>query len=148
MFRSICDIARSAGEDLSSPEARLQCLTVLALGGPASSDDDAETGYFALRAALAEMISASVAELASRGLGAPASSVLLRLINRIAARFSTQVTQQVAAKSIPVIGAVLGAGINTVFMTHFQRMAEAHFAVRRLERKYGTAVIERLYREL
>lgn len=148
MFRSICDIARSAGEDLASPETRLHCLAVLALGGTAAADEAAETGYFAVRAALAEMISLSAAELAAQGLGAPASSVLLRLINRIAARFSTQVTQQVAAKSIPVVGAVLGAAVNTVFIAHFQRTAEAHFAVRRLEREYGAAAVERLYRTL
>lgn len=148
MFRSICDIARGAGEDLASADVRLQCLTVLALGGPAAGADDAETGYFAVRAALAEMVSLSVAELATKGLGAPTSSVLLRLINRIAERFSTQVTQQVAAKSIPVVGAVLGAAINTVFMTHFQRMAQAHFAVGRLERKYGVTAVESLYRRL
>src|SRR6201996_8752817 len=33
MFRSICDIARSEGEDLTSIETQLQCLTVLGMGG-------------------------------------------------------------------------------------------------------------------
>lgn len=145
MFRSICDIARSEGENLQDTDVRLECLTVLALGGPTAGDDDADTGYFAVRAALAEMISQSMSELATRGIGAGTTSGLLRLVNRVAERFSVQVSQQVAAKSIPVLGAVLGAIINTVFMEHFQRMAQAHFTVRRLERKYGPAAVEVAY---
>ncbi|MBS1191026.1 MAG: hypothetical protein H6R10_2818 [Rhodocyclaceae bacterium] len=145
MFRSICEIARSEGENLEDADVRLQCLTVLALGGPTAADDDAETGYFAVRAALAEMVSLSVSELAAKGLGAPTSSALLRLVNRVAERFSTKVAQQVAAKSIPVVGAVLGATINTAFMEHFQGMAQAHFTIRRLERRYGPAAVEVAY---
>jgi len=148
MFRSICAIAREQGEDLDSPDARLQCLTVLALGGPSSSDDDAETGYFAVRTALAELISQSLGEMAALGAGGAASSGLLRLASRVAERFSIHVTQQAAAKSIPVVGAVLGATINTLFMDHFQSMAEAHFTIRRLERKYGSEVVDIAYRSL
>lgn len=145
MFRSILAIARSAGEDVASPDTRLQCLTVLALGGPSSADDDAEAGYFAVRAALAELVSKSAAELSARGLGVPSSSWLLRLIQRIAQRFSVQVGQQAAAKSIPILGAVLGAAVNTAFMEHFQAMATAHFTLRQLERKYGREAVERQY---
>jgi hypothetical protein len=32
-------------------------------------------------------------------------------------------------------------------MDYFQRIAKGHFIVRRLERIYGTDVIQRLYRE-
>lgn len=145
MFRSICDIARGEGEDLNDTDVRLQCLSVFALGGPSPGDDDAEMGYFAVRAALAEMISQSVAEIGARGLGGHAASGLLRLINTVAQRFSAQVTQQAAAKSIPVLGAVLGATINTLFMEHFQSMAKAHFTIRRLERKYGPAAVQVAY---
>ncbi|HZX33578.1 MAG TPA: EcsC family protein [Rhodocyclaceae bacterium] len=145
MFRSICDIARSEGEDLQDTDTRLECLTVLALGGPSTLDDDAEAGYFAVRAALAEIVSQSMSELASRGVGGATSSALLRLVNRVAERFSVQVSQQVAAKSIPVVGAVLGATINTVFMEHFQRTASAHFTVRALERRYGPEAVQVAY---
>jgi len=46
MLRSIADIARSEGEDLHCPEAKLQCVQVLALGGNVKSDDGSEAGYF------------------------------------------------------------------------------------------------------
>ena len=57
-------------------------------------------------------------------------------------------SEKVAAQSVPVIGAVGGALINTVFMDHFQNMARGHFTVRRLERSYGASEIEACYQEV
>jgi hypothetical protein len=148
MFRSICDIARSEGEDLASIETQLQCLTVLGMGGTSSDDDDADLGYFFMRGALAQAVSKASSEIASKGFTAHGSAALLRLLNAIAARFSVQVSEQIAAKSIPAIGAVLGAMVNTVFIDHFQQVAHGHFTVRRLERVYGQAAIEAAYQTL
>ncbi|MBN3806437.1 EcsC family protein [Paraburkholderia sp. Ac-20336] len=148
MFRSICDIARSEGEDLSSIETQLQCLTVLGMGGTSSEDDDADLGYFFMRGALAQAVSKASSEIASKGFTTHGSAALLRLLNAIAARFSVQVSEQIAAKSIPAIGAVLGAMVNTVFIDHFQQVAHGHFTVRRLEREYGQAAIEAAYQTL
>ena len=148
MFRSICDIARSEGEDLASIETQLQCLTVLGMGGTSSEDDAADLGYFFMRGALAQAVSKASSEIASKGFTAHGSAALLRLLNAIAARFSVQVSEQIAAKSIPAIGAVLGAMVNTVFIDHFQQVAHGHFTVRRLERQYGQPVIEAVYQTL
>ncbi|WP_144150304.1 EcsC family protein, partial [Paraburkholderia sp. BCC1885] len=148
MFRSICDIARSEGEDLSSIDAQLQCLAVLGMGGgfanagrqsgDGETERDADFGYFVLRGALAQAVSKASSEIASKGFATHGSAALLRLVQSIASRFSAQVTEQIAAKSIPALGAVLGATVNTLFIDHFQQAAHGHFAVRRLERKYGT----------
>jgi EcsC protein family len=46
MLRSIADIARSEGERLRTPGAKLACLEVFALGGRSKSDDASESGYF------------------------------------------------------------------------------------------------------
>jgi hypothetical protein len=148
MFRSICDIARSEGDDLSSIETQLQCLTVLGMGGTSSEDDDAELGYFFMRGALAQAVSKASSEIATKGFSSHGSAALLRLLNAIAARFSVQVSEQIAAKSIPAIGAVLGAMVNTVFIDHFQQVAHGHFTVRRLERQYGNETIEAVYQTL
>jgi hypothetical protein len=148
MFRSICDIARSEGDDLSSIETQLQCLTVLGMGGTSSEDDDAELGYFFMRGALAQAVSKASSEIATKGFSSHGSAALLRLLNAIAARFSVQVSEQIAAKSIPAIGAVLGAMVNTVFIDHFQQVAPGHFSVRRLERQYGNETIEAVYQTL
>jgi hypothetical protein len=145
MFRSICDIARSEGEDLRLAEARLQCLAVFGMGR-SRADEEADLGYFIARGALAQAISKASSELASKGMAAHGAPALVRLMNAIAARFSAQVSEQVAAKSIPAIGAVLGAAVNTVFIDHFQQTAHGHFTVRRLERRYGSEAVEAAYR--
>lgn len=147
MFRSICDIARSEGEDLREAEARLQCLAVFGMGGH-TEDEEADFGYFIARGALAQAISKASSELASKGVAAHGAPALVRLMNTIAARFSAQVSEQVAAKSIPAIGAVLGAAVNTVFIDHFQQTAHGHFAVRRLERRYGSEAVQTAYRAI
>ncbi|CAG4901308.1 EcsC family protein [Paraburkholderia gardini] len=145
MFRSICDIARSEGEDLSDIDTQLQCLTVLGMGGTSKTDDDADLGYFIVRGALAQSVSKATSEIAAKGMTSHGSAALLRLLNTIASRFSVQVSEQIAAKSIPAIGAVLGAMVNTVFIDHFQQVAHGHFTVRRLERQYGQALVEATY---
>ena len=141
IFRSICSIAQSKGESLSDPDVQMQCLLVLALGGPAKSDDEAQWGYFMVRSALAQAVSRASSELAAKGIGAHSSSVLLQLMRQIASRLSVQISEQVAAKSIPALGAVFGAAINAAFIDHFQQIAEAHFTVRGLERRYGEALV-------
>jgi hypothetical protein len=145
MLRAIASVASGEGEDLRRPEARLSCIQVFALGGPAKSDDAAETGYFAVRAALAGALSEASAHLAQKGLTQEGAPVLLRLITRVAQRFSVQVGEKFAAELLPVIGAVGGATINLVFIDHFQSMARGHFAVRRLERTYGTQAVRAAY---
>ncbi len=145
MLRAIASIARGEGEDLQQPEARLACLQVFALGGPARSDDAAETGYFAVRAALAGALSEASTYLAQKGLAEEGAPVLVRLVARIAQRFSVQVGEKLAAEFLPLIGAIGGATVNLVFIDHFQSMARGHFALRRLERAYGEEVVRSAY---
>ena len=139
MFRSIADIARSNGENIASEEAKVECLTVFSLGGKDGG------GYFELRSELAQAVTGAVRYLMtsrSRSLAAPA---LVQLIEHVAARFSIQISQKAAAQAVPIIGAIGGAVINTLFMSHFQDMARAHFRIRKLEREYGTALIRQEY---
>ena len=146
MLRSIADIARSQGESPENPDTRLACLEVLALGGPTDSDDGAESGYFATRAALAQQISAATRHLAG-GVASGTAPALVRLVQGIASRFSIPVSQKALAQAAPLIGAATGATLNVVFIGHFQRIAEGHFIVRRLERTYGAAAIRRLWNQ-
>ena len=148
MFRSICDIARSEGEDVHLLETQLQCMMVLGMGGPSSADDSAEFGYFIVRGTLAQSVSKATAEIATKGLTGHGSTALVKFLHTVASRFSVQVSEQVAAKSIPAIGAVLGAMVNTVFIDHFQQMAHGHFTVRRLERQYGQLAVERAFQTI
>lgn len=148
MLRSIAEIARSEGEDLGSAEARLQCVQVLALGGKSGHDDAAETGYFAARAAMAKAVSEAARYAAQQGAIARGAPAIVQLITQVASRFSITVSQKVAAQAVPVVGAVGGALINTLFIDHFQDMARGHFIVRRLERVHGADEVRLVYKEL
>ncbi len=143
--RSIADIARSQGEDLSRPEARLACLEVFAFGGTAASDDASETAYFAMRAALSRAVSEAAEYLATRKVTDTGAPALVRLVSLIATRFKVQVSQKAAAMAIPLVGAAGGATINYLFVDHFQAMSRGHFTIRRLERKYGEEAVRKAY---
>jgi EcsC protein family len=145
MLRSIADIARNQGEDIEAPEAALECLQVFALGGPPSRADALEHGYFAARALLAKSITEAARLLAERGMLEEGAPVLVRFLTSLASRYGVVVTQKAAAQAVPVIGALGGAGVNYVFIDHFQKVALGHFTVRRLERAYGKDVVRAQY---
>lgn len=148
MLRSIADIAREYGEDLASPEARLQCVAVLSYGGPSESDDAAETTYYATRAVLAKTIHDASVHVAARAAGGRASKTtpaLIRFMNAVAGRFGLTVQQKYLAQLLPVVGAAGGATVNAVFIGHFQEVARGHFTMRRLERLYGVDVVREAY---
>ncbi len=148
MLRSIADIARSEGEPLSDATTKLACLEVFALGGTKEGDDGVDTGYFAVRAALAGAMTEAAKYLAEQGLANTGAPVLVRFLSKIASRYSIQVSEKAAAQAIPVLGAAGGATINLLFMDHFQNMARGHFIVRRLERTYGKDLIRESYQRL
>ncbi len=144
MLRSIADIARSEGEDLSSPEAGLACVEVFAFGGKETSQEGAGiAGYISTRRCLEKEIARALEYVADRGISSEGAPILVRFIVEVAERFGIQVTEKVAAQMIPAIGAAGGASVNLVFMDHYQNIAQGHFIIRRLERKYGKEVVER-----
>ncbi|WP_102250665.1 EcsC family protein [Xanthomonas arboricola] len=145
MLRSIADIARSEGESLQDPDTALACLEVLAHGGRSVSDDGAESGYFAVRAAMAQQLSAAAHYVTAHGFASKGAPVLVSLVSRVAAKFSVNVGEKLAVQAVPLVGAVSGATLNTVFMRHFQAMARGHFIMRRLERRYGEDAVRRAY---
>jgi len=147
IFRSIADIARSQGEQLSDPEARLACLEVFALGGGSDSGNEVESFYFAVRGALAKYVSDSAAYMA-RTEFAQGGPAFVRFVSQVACRFGIPVSEKVATQTIPAIGAVGGGVINGLFIHHFQDVARGHFIVRRLERKYGPQFIRNEYMKL
>lgn len=148
MLRGVAQVARANGEDLTRIETRLACLSVLALGGEARSDDAADTGYWAVRGILAKSVTDAASFLSRRGLVVEGAPPLVRLITTIAARFQVRISQQLAAKAVPVIGAVSGGAINLAFSDHFQNMAGAHFTIRRLERRHGEEAVRIAYESL
>jgi hypothetical protein len=148
MLRSIADIARSEGHDIRDLGIKLSCLEVFALGGPSREDDATESSYWAVRAALAKAVSEAASYLAERGFVEHSAPALIRFISAIASRFGIVVSEQLAAKAIPLVGAAGGIVVNLLFMKHFQDMARGHFIVKRLELRYGRPLIQQWYQSL
>ncbi|MEE8311423.1 MAG: EcsC family protein [Candidatus Binatia bacterium] len=148
MLRSIAAIAGSEGHDVADLRTRLDCLEVFALGAPSPADDAADSGYFAARAALGQVVADATRYVAKHGLAAKNAPALVRLIAAIAGRFGIVVSEKAAAQAVPVIGAAGGALVNTLFMDHFQDVAHGHFIIRRLDRIHGEDAVQAAYERL
>jgi hypothetical protein len=166
MLRSIADIGRFEGQDLSDPRTALACLEVFAFGGKlgfgqaapfpdaefeASNMTDGavlETGYFALRAILAKSVTEAASYLAGRGAARDVAPALVRLVAQISSHFSAAVSQKLLAQTVPLIGAAGGAAINYAFADHFQTIARGHFTILRLERRYGASIVRAEYERM
>lgn len=147
MLRSILDIARSEGENLENPEARLSALQVFALGGSTASDDMADTAYYAVRMAMASEVNSALKFLTKGAgkLGDKNAPAIIQLIAKIASRFGVTVSEKTVAQAMPFIGGAIGVLVNDIFIAHYQDMARGHFIVRGLERKYGKDIIQKAY---
>lgn len=148
MLHSIAGIARSQGEDLSDPAVALSCLQVLALGPEGKTTDALESAYYATRAGLAQVTREAAAFLAQKSVSKESAPVLISFLSRIGTRFGIEVSEKAAAQFIPIAGAAGGLALNVLFTDHFQRIAEGHFTVRRLERVYGPELVRREYDQL
>ncbi len=137
VLRSIAQIGQLEGEDVALDDFKLACLSVFALGGPGKADDASESGYFAVRVALANAI--------SDAMGKPLSVLLPGFLAAIAERFAIPVTLKFSAQLAPAVGGVAGSTINYIFIDHFQDKARGHFIVRRLERAHGPAAVRAAY---
>lgn len=147
MLRSIADIARDEGHDLSNIETRLECLQVFALGGGKLANA-AESVYWATRAAVSQSLTEAASYLAQKGLVREGAPAIAQLITQIASRFGVVVSEEMAAKALPIVGAVGGSVVNVIFLSHFQDMARGHFIIRRLESRYGLEAVRAAYYRL
>ena len=108
-------------------------------------DDAAESAYWVTRAALGKSVSEAAAYLAQRRVVNETAPAVVRLVNELASRFGAMVSEEVAAKAVPIIGAAGGSLINVLFIAHFQDMARGHFIVKRLEARHGTERVRLVY---
>ena len=145
MLHSIVEIARSYGEDFLSPESGLACLEVFALGPQNTHPEAQESAYYATRAALAQVTREAVSYVTKKGMAKEGAPALLSFVGKIASRFGLEVSEKVAAELVPIAGAAGGLTLNILFSQHFQSLAEGHFMVRRLERKYGREAVRQDY---
>jgi hypothetical protein len=118
ILRSIAEVARDYGEDLSSEETRRACLEVLAYGGPSADDNETELGYWITRIGMNHL-------------------ALNLLIKSAASRFGVVVSDKLLAQAVPVAGAVAGGALNYACTDYYKGMARVQFCLRALDRRTG-----------
>lgn len=118
ILRSIAEIARDFGEDLSAEDTRRACLEVLAFGVPGEAEEEAETGYWAARLGVSHL-------------------TINLLIRSVAGQFGIVLSDKLLAQMVPLLGAVTGGLLNYSFTDYYQGMAKVHFCLRALERRTG-----------
>lgn len=160
MMRSILDVARSEGFDITDPRTKMECILVFGFTvNEDKNDDSADSGYYASRIALSKTMDAATKELvkqvAKEGskqvvkegskqmVESTAPKVLAEFINAIAKRLGITLTEKSAAQVMPVIGAASGAALNMMFIDYYQDMARGHFIIKRLEYKYSADFIKK-----
>lgn len=118
IFRSVQAVAEEYGEDPQSAETRMECLAVFGAGGPGTDDDGVDTSFIGARLSIT-------------------GPALNALISKVAPRFATVMSQKLASQSVPVLGAIAGAGTNYAFVNYYISMAHVHFGLRKLMRDHG-----------
>ncbi len=118
LMRAIQGVAAEYGFDPASPEVQKQCLAVFACAGPLRHDGEVEMAFLAARTVLT---------------GASAHGLILR----VAPRFSAALSQKLAAQTVPVLGAVMGAAVNYAYTTYYTEMARIQFGLLRLAEDSG-----------
>lgn len=142
ILRAIVKNAQSFGFDPNHPDIKAECLFVFTLGSSQSSkDDEMNSAYFTSRLAFAQIMR----ETSAAVVGKSGTSLLTKLIARIATRFEVAVTEKFLAQGLPILGAIGGASINAAFADYFGRAAQYHFGLKALELKYGKEIINQLY---
>lgn len=152
MMRAIADTAKRFGEDVSRPEVQLECMSIFALGSKSPADDAMESAYYTARIGLGALVKDAAAFVAGKSgkdlaelLAKRSAPIVSSLLVRIAQRFKIVVSEKLIAQAVPVVGAVGGATLNTLFTEHYNKVAMYHFGLKNLERKYGVEVVRSEY---
>ena len=111
-LRSIQGAARAEGFDPKAENVRFDSVRIFASNGPLGSDES-DLAFMAARMAV----------------GGP---TLQALATQVAPKLALVFGKKVAAQALPVMGAVAGASINSIYATYYREMAHVHFGLRKL----------------
>jgi hypothetical protein len=118
ILHAILRAAEAEGFDTTLPEVRAEALRVLLSGGPLDEDDGINSSFIGARMTLT-------------------GPALHNLLAKIVPGFATVLSQKLAAQTVPVLGALTGAGLNAAFLTHYRELAHIRFGLLRLTVLHG-----------
>lgn len=113
LLRAIQGVSAETGFDPAIESVQFDCVRVLSAAGPLDFDDGADLGFLSARMTLT-------------------GGAMQKLISTVAPKLATALGQKLAAQTIPILGAVAGAGTNFVYTRYYQQIARVHFGLRRL----------------
>jgi len=113
LLRAIQGVAAETGFDPATQSVQFDCVRVFSAAGPLDFDDGADLGFLSVRMTLT-------------------GGAMQKLIATVAPKLATALGQKLAAQTVPILGAVAGAGTNYVYTRYYQQIAHVHFGLRRL----------------
>jgi hypothetical protein len=122
IFRAVLHVAEEYGEDPQSVDTRMACLAVFGAGGPGSDDDGVDTAFIGARLGLT-------------------GAAVHGLMSKVAPKFAAVMSQKLATQTVPILGAVAGAGTNYAFVDYYVAVAHVHFGLRKLTHAHGEAAV-------
>jgi hypothetical protein len=122
MLHAIRRAAAEEGFDPDDPAIRLEALRVFAAGSPLATDDGVNTGFFGARLAVT-------------------GPALQRVLAGVAPRLAAALGQKLMAQSVPILGAIAGAGLNAAFLGYYREVAHVRFGLLRLSETHGAEAV-------
>lgn len=122
ILHAIRRAAVANGFDPDTPAIRAECLTVFGAGSPLASDDGINTSFLGARLAVT-------------------GPALQSLIAKIAPRLAAALGPKLVAQSVPLLGAVAGAGLNAAYIRYYSEIAEIRFGLLRLSERHGADAV-------
>lgn len=113
ILNTIQEVAVEHGFDPAEEAVRREVLRVFASGTPLAEDDGVNTAFLGARLTLT-------------------GPALQRMIALVVPRIAASLGPKLLAQSVPVLGAMAGAGINLTFATYYRELAHVRFGLLRL----------------
>lgn len=122
ILHSIRQVAVAHGFDPDTPAIRAECLAVFGAGSPLGGDDGVNTSFLGARLAVT-------------------GPALQALIAKIAPRLAAALGPKLVAQSVPLLGALAGAGLNAAYIRYYREIAEIRFGLLRLAERHGVDTV-------
>lgn len=128
ILHSIRQAAVANGFDPADAAIRAECLAVFGAGSPLGGDDGVNTSFLGARLAVT-------------------GPALQALIAKIAPRLAVALGPKLVAQSVPLLGAVAGAGLNAAYISYYREIAEIRFGLLRLAERHGVDAVMVAFQE-
>ena len=126
--RAVAHTAAYYGYDLKDPDERLFALAVLSMGTAAGAGKAA--AYIEINK-LVQMLARGATWKQLRG------SVVTKVVEKVFTRLGYRITQRKLGQAVPVVGAIVGAGMNASLISSVADDADHIYRERFLRERYG-----------